>query len=139
MNFEFIDFLSTLIAIIIFVGWFTCWTAGLLGAMGDPFSMPERFTIGYYDYEEETVAVPKVKKSKSKKSKSRPKTKKKSAPKPKAQPKPVVNHQFQNDCIGALVGLGVKRAEARRLTATYILANPDCSNVGSFIAETFRK
>jgi hypothetical protein len=80
----------------------------------------------------------------------KPKKRRESAPKqqkPKQQkPKPVEpakpvgpSDELLNDCVDALVSLGTKSAEARRVATKFLVANPRLKTVEAFIPEIFKK
>ena len=80
----------------------------------------------------------------------KPKKRRESAPKqqkPKQQkPKPVEpakpvgpSDELLNDCVDALVSLGTKSAEARRVATKFLVANPHLKTVEAFIPEIFKK
>ena len=80
----------------------------------------------------------------------KPKKRRESAPKqqkPKQQkPKPVEpakpvgpSDELLNDCVDALVSLGTKSAEARRVATKFLVANPCLKTVEAFIPEIFKK
>jgi hypothetical protein len=79
----------------------------------------------------------------------KPKKRRESAPRvqrprvqrPRVQrPKPVgPSDELLNDCVDALVSLGTKSAEARRVATKFLVANPCLKTVEAFIPEIFKK
>ena len=75
----------------------------------------------------------------------KPKKRRESAPK-QQKPKPVEpakpvgpSDELLNDCVDALVSLGTKSSEARRVATKFLAASPHLKTVEAFIPEIFKK
>lgn len=131
-NPETIAFFAKLVGAIIGTFWFLCFMNGVTDTKVQPLKFPERFDIGYIDDPQQqafaaaTVEEVKIKKVKEVK---------------KKEEKPINRHQdgLSNDCVDALVGLGVKRAEAQRVTKRTLANNLDITTPEQFILEVFKK
>ncbi len=129
-NPQVVELFAFIMATTIGVFWAMCFLAGCAGKAGKAFKIPERFDIGYYDPPDPIVFVKEVP------APAAPK------PKKKKQPKKVVSEktdELLTDCVGALISLGTKRGEARRVAAQFLVANPDVKDVQTFIREVFAR
>lgn len=137
-------FISKVLGTALGVMFFLCFLYGLTNEDVKPLKIPDRFDIGYIDdpvvqqtiiLEDETPTP-------------RPRQKPKPRPK-KKQPKKVVSQkatengcqddQLRQDCVDALVALGTKKSEARRVAAQCLAANPQIKTVNEFIPIVFKR
>jgi outer membrane biosynthesis protein TonB len=82
----------------------------------------------------------KPKQQKPKQQKPKQQKPKQQKPKPVEPAKPVgPSDELLNDCVDALVSLGTKSAEARRVATKFLVANPRLKTVEAFIPEIFKK
>ena len=141
-NPELTHFLTIIVTTFISVFWAVCYMYGVCSENVKPLTFSDKFDIGYIDNNEpddnERVVVvnqpnpPKTKiKSKKKKKNKKPKSK----PIIKSEP----NEQLMRDCTSALVGLGIKKMEAKRATTTFFDKNPKVTTVEEFVQGVFSK
>jgi hypothetical protein len=118
------------------VFWWLCFMRGLMDENVKPLEFPERFDIGYIDEPQQQVVVVQEKpKKKKKKRKSAPNTGPRHVcTKPKGP-----SDELLNDCVGALVSLGTRRGEARRVAAKTLVEKPGIETVEKFINEVFKR
>ena len=145
-NPELTHFLTIIVTTFISVFWAVCYMYGVCSKNVKPLTFSDKFDIGYIDDNKpdnsELIAVvnpnpPKTKiKSKAKKKKKKNKNKNpKSKPIIKSEP----NEQLMRDCTSALVGLGIKKMEAKRATTTFFDKNPTVTTVEEFVQGVFNK
>jgi hypothetical protein len=160
-NPELTHFLTIIVTTFISVFWAVCYMYGVCSENVKPLTFSDKFDIGYIDDNKpdnnELIAVvnpnpPKTKiKSKAKKKKKKKNKKPKSKPiiksepliqpEPKSEPpiQPEPNEQLMRDCTSALVGLGIKKMEAKRATTTFFDKNPTVTTVEEFVQGVFNK
>lgn len=114
---------------------FLCFMGGLLNPEVKPLKIPDRFDIGYVDDPEPQVIYVEVEKA----PKPKKKQPKKVVPKQTAKKSCPADDQLRQDCVDALVSLGTKKGEARRVAAQCLAQNPHIKTVQEFIPEVFKR
>ena len=151
-NPEFVMVLVKLFGAMIGVFWFLCFCNGLAGNHepvrvpkgGLDMSREDMYAIATGD--EEYLAAHCTLSAPPKPRKRRKSTPKVQTPKPvepakHVEPAPPVgpSDELLRDCVGALVTLGTKRAEARQAASKFLVANPHIKTVEAFLPEIFKK
>lgn len=115
------------------VVWISFFFYGLFNDNVDSLKIPDRFDIGYIDEPQQQVVVVQQKpKKKKKKRKSVPNTGPQHVCTEKMDP-------LHRDCVDALIALGTKSSEARRVAARVLADNPQIKDVQEFIPIAFQK
>jgi outer membrane biosynthesis protein TonB len=137
---ELTHFLTIIVTTFISVFWAVCYMYGVCSENVKPLTFSDKFDLGYIDDNEpdtnELVVVNQPKpKTKPKKKKKKKNKQPKSKPIIKSEP----NEQLMRDCTSALVGLGIKKMEAKRATTTFLDKNPTVTTVEEFVQGVFRR
>jgi hypothetical protein len=165
-NPEFVEMLVKFFSATIGISWLLCFCNGLAGNVlgsvltGDGDQEPAKaFRSGLQMSTEDMYAIatgdeeylaahctlsapPKPKKRRESAPRvQRPRVQRPRVQRPRVQrPKPVgPSDELLNDCVDALVSLGTKSAEARRVATKFLVANPCLKTVEAFIPEIFKK
>lgn len=114
---------------------FLCFMGGLLNPEVKPLKIPDRFDVGYIDDPEPQVIYVEVEKQ----PKPKKKQPKKVVPKKTTEKGCQADDQLRQDCVDALVSLGTKKGEARRVAAQCLAANPQIKTVNEFLPIVFKR
>lgn len=160
---EVIMWLSKALAWGIFLYFVACFLYGFCNDAVKALRIPDRFDIGYIDNDDpvapqvvivdgvidEPAPKPKRKtKAEKRADDGRPETRKpvekpvqpkKVVPKQTAKKSCPADDQLRQDCVDALVTLGTKKSEARRVAAQCLAQNPHIKTVQEFIPEVFKR
>ena len=130
-NPELVNILVSFCGAVIGAFWWLCFFSGLFSDKVEPLKIPERFDIGYID--EECSPVTNVTALPAQKTVKR---------KEVVKPQPVktsCDSKLFDECVGALVNLGVKKAEATRDAKRFFKNNSHVNDAETFILEIFKR
>ena len=139
-NPELTNIIAGFVGCMIGVFWWLCFMRGLMDESVKPLNVPERFDIGYIDGPPtQQIVVVQDKPTKKKKKRTKQSRKRKNV-RGTLKPTPQgPSDELIADCVGALVPLGTKRGEARRVATKTLIENPEIDTVEKFINKVFKR